>query len=87
MRVIARCLMSNHSHLIVKPDEEEALSNMINCRLRRSGQLWKCRYFACVLDEKHFACALRYVELNPVRARMTSRAEEYRLSVAANANI
>jgi putative transposase len=94
VRVIAWCMMSNHSHLIVIPDEEEALSNMmerlagdyakfLNCRLRRSGHLWKDRYFACVLDEKHFACALRYVELNPVRARMTSRAEEYRWSTAA----
>jgi putative transposase len=94
VRVIAWCLMSNHSHLIVIADEEDALSNMmerlageyakfLNSSLRRSGHLWKDRYFACVLDEKHFACALRYVELNPVRARMTSRAEEYRWSTAA----
>lgn len=94
VRVIAWCLMSNHQHLIVIPDEEESLSRMmerlageyskyLNARLRRSGHVWKERYFACVLDEKHFTSALRYVELNPVRARIVSHAEDYLWSSAA----
>jgi hypothetical protein len=94
VRVIAWCLMSNHQHLIVIPDEEESVSRMmerlageyakyLNARLRRGGHVWKERYFACVLDEKHFTCALRYVELNPVRARIVTHAEDYLWSSAA----
>jgi putative transposase len=45
--------------------------------------LWQGRFFACVLDEEHLWAAIRYVERNPVRARMVRKAEDYPWSSAA----
>jgi putative transposase len=44
---------------------------------RASGHLWQDRYYSCLLGEKHIWRALRYVEMNPVRAGLASRAEEF----------
>jgi putative transposase len=48
-----------------------------------SGRLWQGRYFSCPLDEEHAWAAIRYVERNPVQARMVRRAENYAWSSAA----
>jgi putative transposase len=49
----------------------------------RTGHLWQNRYFSAPLDATHFLNAVRYVELNPVRAGITDRAEDYAWSSAA----
>lgn len=55
-----------------------------NPRLRgRSGHLWQNRFYSCPLDEPHTWAALRYVERNPVRARLVRRPWRYRWSSAA----
>src|SRR5256885_547178 len=48
-----------------------------------SGHVWQGRFYSCPLDETHLWRALRYVELNPVRAGMVSAAAEWRWSSAA----
>ena len=48
----------------------------------RSGHLWQNRFYSCALDEAHYWAACRYVERNPVHARMVKRAEDYRWSSA-----
>jgi len=45
--------------------------------------VWQGRFYSCPLDETHLWAALRYVELNPVRAGMVSEAAEWRWSSAA----
>jgi putative transposase len=40
------------------------------------------RFYSCVLDERHLHAALRYVELNPVRAGLVSDATQYKWSSA-----
>jgi len=47
------------------------------------GHLWANRYHSCALDEGHLWNAVRYVELNPVRAGMVPRAESYPWSSCA----
>jgi putative transposase len=47
-----------------------------------SGRLWQGRFFSCPLDEEHLWAAIRYVERNPVRARIVRRAENYPWSSA-----
>ena len=42
-----------------------------------TGHLWQGRYGSVAMDETHFVAALRYVALNPVRARLTGRAEDW----------
>ena len=47
-----------------------------------TGHLWQNRFFSCPLDEDHFWEALRYVELNPVRAGLVRNAWEWPWSSA-----
>jgi putative transposase len=87
------CLMPNHVHLIVVPSDEDGLRRtfadahrrytaFINARHRWTGHLWQGRYGAVAMDEQHLAAAARYVALNPVRARLVDRAEEWPWSSA-----
>jgi putative transposase len=87
------CLMPNHVHLIVVPSDEDGLrrtfadahrryTGFINARHRWTGHLWQGRYGAVAMDEAHLAAAARYVALNPVRARLVERADEWPWSSA-----
>jgi putative transposase len=48
----------------------------------RSGHLWQNRFFSCPLDEAHLITALRYVDLNPVRANLVAQASDWPWSSA-----
>jgi putative transposase len=87
------CLMPNHVHLIVVPSDEDGLrrtfadahrryTGYINARQRWTGHLWQGRYGAVAMDEEHLAAAARYVALNPVRAGLVERAEQWPWSSA-----
>jgi len=87
----AYCLMPNHVHLILVPDREESLaralgethrrySTAINARLGVTGHLFQARFGSAAMDEEHLMAAARYVALNPVRARLVERAEDWRWS-------
>lgn len=54
-----------------------------NARNSSSGHVWQGRFYSCPLDETHLWRALRYVELNPVRAGMVPEAAQWRWSSAA----
>lgn len=82
------CLMPNHTHLIAVPSDEKGLSSaigeahrryarMINLREDWRGYFWQGRFASFVMDEHHLLAAARYIELNPVRAGLVSRPEEY----------
>jgi putative transposase len=94
LSVWAYCLMRNHVHLVVVPEKESSLSEGLrdahtvyalyfNARTELSGHVWQGRFFSCPLDDSHLWAAVRYVELNPVRAAIVERAETYRWSSAA----
>ncbi|WP_374529407.1 transposase [Novosphingobium sp.] len=85
------CLMPNHVHIVAVPQDQDGLwrtfSNVhrtytgyINARMRVTGHLWQGRFSSVAMDEAHLVCALRYVALNPVRARLVQRPEEWRWS-------
>ena len=85
------CLMPNHVHVIATPSDEDGLrrtfryvhrhyTGYINARLRVTGHLWQGRFSSVAMDEPHFVTALRYVALNPVRARLTARAKDWEWS-------
>ncbi len=85
------CLMTNHVHLIVIPKHENSMARAIGrahmryaWRINRDhgwcGHLWANRYHSSALDWDHLWRAVRYVELNPVRAGMTPRAENHQWS-------
>ena len=54
-----------------------------NTKYDFSGHLWQGRPFSCPLDDAHLWAAVRYVELNPVRAGIVKRAHEYPWSSAS----
>ncbi|HEX8621397.1 MAG TPA: transposase [Allosphingosinicella sp.] len=91
--VWAWCLMPNHVHLILVPSREDGLaaalgpahggySTLVNARDGRSGHLWQGRFGSFVMDERHLLACARYVELNPVRAGLAGRAEDWLWSSA-----
>jgi putative transposase len=93
VRISGYCLMGNHVHLLAIPERENGLANALgrthndysrwlNLRHRTTGHLWQNRFYSCPLDESHSWEALRYVELNPVRAGLTKRAAEWPWSSA-----
>ena len=93
LRILGWCLMTNHVHLIVLPGASESLALTLgqahshysleqNRDRHRVGHLWHNRYFSCPLDSAHLLTALRYVDLNPVRAGMTAEAMDWRWSSA-----
>jgi putative transposase len=55
-------------------------AGIIHARRRRTGHFWQGRFGAVAMDEDHLAAAMRYVSLNPVRARLVARAQDWRWS-------
>ena len=91
VEVWSYCLMPNHVHIVAVPSDEDGLrrtfryvhrhyTGYINARLRVSGHLWQGRFSSVAMDEPHFVTALRYVALNPVRARLVKRPADWRWS-------
>lgn len=92
--ILAYCLMTNHVHLIAVPAAEEGLQQVLKPlhmryaqRVNRArgwkGHLWQGRFFSSSLDDDYLWAAIRYVERNPVRAKMVRKAENYPWSSAA----
>ncbi len=87
--VHAYCLMTNHVHLLLTPSTEGALSVLmqnlgqryvqyVNRSYGRSGTLWEGRYRSCIAESAHYVLACyRYIELNPVRARLADDPGKY----------
>jgi putative transposase len=91
VEVWAYCLMPNHVHLILCPRDDKGLgralgaahrrwANFVNARGRWRGHLFDGRFASVAMDESHLISAIRYVALNPVRARLAARAEEWKWS-------
>lgn len=91
--VLGYCLMPNHVHLVAVPESEESLARAlgsthgeyaaaVNAASTRSGHLWQNRFFSCPMDESHSWHALRYVDLNPVRAGLAENAWDWPWSSA-----
>ncbi|MBF0632720.1 MAG: transposase [Magnetococcales bacterium] len=93
VEIWAYCLMPNHVHLIAVPTVADGLrlaigeahrrfTRHINFRMKWRGHLWQERFASFPLDEEYLLAAIRYVEFNPVRARLTALPEEYPWSSA-----
>lgn len=92
-KVYGFCLMTNHVHMIIDPGEEaRALGRLmqhLGCRHTRrinrlegrSGTVWNARFDSSPVDtDLYLMACCRYVDLNPVRARMVADPAEYRWS-------
>ena len=82
------CLMSNHYHLLLETPKGNlsqimrhingAYTTYFNVKRKRAGHLFQGRYKAILVDADAYVAELsRYIHLNPVRAGMVKKAEEY----------
>lgn len=83
------CLMTNHVHLLMTPQDEEGISRVIqhvgrkyvgyfNKLYRRTGTLWEGRHKGSLIDAENYLIACyRYIELNPVVAKMVNAPRDY----------
>jgi putative transposase len=90
--VHAYCLMTNHIHFLATPQYQSSISSVMkvvgsryaqyfNRKYKRTGTLWEGRHkSSLVQSKKYFLICSRYIELNPVTAKMAKRAEEYQWS-------
>jgi len=94
VEVWAYCLMPNHVHLIAVPAAPSSLARAIGEAHRRytrrvnfregwRGHLWQERFASFPMDEHHLLAAARYVEQNPVRARLVREPWEWKWSSAS----
>jgi REP element-mobilizing transposase RayT len=89
LAVIAYCLMPNHYHLLLRPEEDDALSRFIqrlfnsytqafNKQERRSGTLFEGRAKSILVDDERYVLHLcRYIHLNPVKAQLVKHPGEW----------
>jgi len=95
LEVWAYCLMPNHLHIVAVPHTEQSLhralkethrrySRHVNFREGWRGYLWQGRFASFPMDESHTLRAVRYVELNPVRAGLVATPQEWPWSSAAS---
>lgn len=91
----AYALMDNHVHLLLTPRAAGTTGKLMhklgtsyvclfNARHQRTGTLWEGRYKACLVDgEDYLLRCARYIDLNPVRARLVEDPRDYRWSSCA----
>ena len=87
-QLYAYCIMGNHLHLLIKVEKEplEQIFKRIcgryaywyNAKYRRVGHLFQDRYRSePIEDEEYFLRVLRYIHLNPVKAGLVNKTEDY----------
>ena len=88
-RLHAYVLMDNHTHLLMTPGEAGAMSRlmhtfarnytgMFNHRHGRTGTLWEGRYRSALVEaDRYLLACMAYIDLNPVRAGMVARPQDY----------
>ena len=93
LRVLGYCLMTNHLHLVVIPEDKDSMANTLrhahgrfarywNTEFHTTGHLWQNRYYSCPAEEEAVESVMAYVENNPVRASMAGTAGDYEWSSA-----
>jgi len=91
--ILAYCLMPNHVHVIGIPEKEDSLAKVFkyahmkysqyyNKKMRTSGHLFQGRFFSSAMDEVYTLACARYVERNPVRAKIVKKPCQYDWSSA-----
>lgn len=93
LKVYAYCLMTNHVHLVIDPGQDSANLGLLMKRLagrhtrrinrleHRTGTSWEGQFKCSPIEsDRYLLACTRYVDLNPVRARMVALPENYRWS-------
>lgn len=93
-KIGAYCLMCNHVHILAVPCHKDSLAKCmqkislrftqyINKKYKRTGRLWECRFHSGLVDKDEYLWAVtRYIERNPVRAKIVTDPCQYEWSSA-----
>ncbi len=98
MRILAYCLMPNHFHLVLHPRKDNDLQKFMQWvtlthtqrwhtknRTTGTGHLYQGRYKSFLVQgDKHLLAVIRYVERNPLRAKLVRKAENWDFSSLAS---
>lgn len=88
-RLYHYCLMPNHVHLLIETSQQTHLSKLMKQlnlayfyhyrkKYKHWGHLWQGRYISLIIDRDEYLIRCgRYIEKNPVRARIVDRLEDY----------
>jgi putative transposase len=88
-KVFGYCLMPNHIHLIIKPDNPEELASIMqrltqtytsffNKKYKKVGHLWQGRFKNMPINvDQYFIDCIYYIESNPVRAQLGNSPIDY----------
>jgi len=93
LKIYSYCLMPNQIHLLIKPQEKDNLSRgigetnrqytrYINQKNDLKGHLFQNRFFCYTVDEMHALRAARFIEILPITARITDKAQNFLWSSA-----
>jgi putative transposase len=86
--------MNNHVHILFVPQHESSLAKTmqklslrytqhVNKKYKRTGRLWECRFHSAVVDKDAYLWSVsRYIERNPVRAKIVQSPCQYKWSSA-----
>src|SRR5712691_11701160 len=91
VKIYAYCLMPNHVHLLIEVSTEplpkfmqgvqQGYTQYFNRRHNKAGHVFQGRYHAIICDKDEYLLSLvRYIHLNPVRAKIVRKAEQFRYS-------
>jgi len=93
LKIYSYCLLPTQIHLLIKPQEKENLARgigetnrqytrHINEKYKLEGNLFQNRFFSYVVDEQHALRAARFIEILPLTARITDKAQNFLWSSA-----
>ena len=90
VEIHAYCLMPNHFHLLLVPQEEKRLSRVMQWVMtshvryyhkknKTSGHIWQGRYKSFMVEkESYYLTLIRYIEANALRAKLSQKAEDWK---------
>lgn len=92
--ILAWCIMPNHVHVLMCPRDGQSVSSILhswksytahaaNKQLGRRGPFWFCDYFDEFMKSPgQLEATIRYIELNPVTAKLVNSVEDWPYSSA-----
>lgn len=92
LKIIAYCIMTNHAHLLIKAENIQELSKFMqkvnssyaryyNYMEKRVGYVFRDRFKSqAIMSEKQYYNCIRYIHLNPVKAKIVEKQEDYKYS-------
>jgi len=94
IRICGYCIMPNHWHLALWPTDDKQLSRYMHLltsthvqkikkywKINSAGSIYQGRYKSCLVgDKQYYLNLVRYIESNPLRAKLCQRAEDWKWS-------